>query len=191
MNKRFDPLGWAAAALLMFTQPALAARPAAKPESMQAMVTHISDGDSLWIKPDAGVAIKLRLRDVDAPEICQSWGPQSRSALESLLLHQSVNVQVSGRDSYGRSVGLVFLDGVNIGTRQVEEGHAWSARTRWDRGPLVKQERVARALARGLHSQSDAENPRDFRKRNGPCAPAADASGVSSAVPRDSPARAP
>ena len=45
----------------------------------------------------------------------------------------------------------------------VSEGHAWSTRTKWDNGPLVKQERQAMALKRGLHATPGAVMPKHFR----------------------------
>ncbi|MCB1983320.1 MAG: excalibur calcium-binding domain-containing protein [Rhodoferax sp.] len=51
----------------------------------------------------------------------------------------------------------------------VAEGHAWSLRTKWDRGPYVAQERMARSLDRGLHAAGGAIAPAEFRRRNGPC----------------------
>jgi micrococcal nuclease len=52
----------------------------------------------------------------------------------------------------------------------VEEGQAWSIRTKWDRGPFVTQERMAQALSRGVHKAGKAAlMPKDFRLRHGPC----------------------
>jgi endonuclease YncB( thermonuclease family) len=52
----------------------------------------------------------------------------------------------------------------------VAEGHAWSTRGRWDRGPLVKEERMAQALKRGMHGGAkDLTPPAQFRKLRGPC----------------------
>ena len=58
---------------------------------------------------------------------------------------------------------------MDLSQRLVEEGHAWSLRTRNDNGPLVKQERMAKALGRGLHAGGAAVKPADFRRTNGPC----------------------
>lgn len=148
---------------------AVAAAPAAPQRVVQGTVSRVVGGDSLWLTPADGTAIEVRLRDIDAPEPCQPWGPEARQALEELLLGKAVALRSSGRDERGRAVGVLMLDDVNVGIRQVEEGHAWSVRTRWDEGPLVKQERMARALARGLHAAPGAQMPRHFRVTHGPC----------------------
>jgi micrococcal nuclease len=134
-------------------------------------VTHVSDGDSLWVRPeDAALKpVEIRLADIDAPEICQPWGTQARDALKYQVGGKAVAVRVVGRDGYGRTLARVLLDGQSVNAWLVSEGHAYSHRTRWDQGPLVKQEKVARALRRGVHGQGGAILPKDFRRSHGPC----------------------
>jgi len=158
--------------------------------SVEGVVTHVTDGDSLWVTPPGQRGIEVRLRDIDAPEICQAWGEEARRALEGLVLGRSVVLHIIGRDPHGRTLGHVAVDGLDVGRKMVEEGHAWSMRTRWDRGPLVKEERMAGALRRGLHGQPGAVMPRDFRRGHGPCfaAPAADQTPPAATAP---PAAAP
>jgi micrococcal nuclease len=167
---------------LLASALALAA-PAVPKGSVQGTVTLVEGGDSLWLMPAAGSAVQVRLRDIDAPEPCQPWGAESRRALAELVLGKTVKLHLSGRDERGRALGVVWLDDVNVGTRQVEEGHAWSVRTRWDEGPLVKQERMARALTRGLHAAPGAQMPRHFRVTHGPCAAGEAAVNSPSALP--------
>jgi hypothetical protein len=51
----------------------------------------------------------------------------------------------------------------------VQEGHAWSNRYKYDRGPYVADERMAKALSRGFNREGGAVMPRDFRRDHGPC----------------------
>ena len=58
-------------------------------------VSYVTDGDTLWVQPDAGGAPrKLRLDGIDAPEICQSGGEASRAMLAQRALYQRVEVTV-------------------------------------------------------------------------------------------------
>ncbi len=163
------PLALLAAALcLASAAPALAAKAAAP--ALEGTVTRVTDGDSLWLEPaNGGAPVELRLLGIDAPEICQAWGPEAREALRELVLHKGVSVRGSGRDTYGRTLGTVFLDGLNVNKKMVQEGHAWSARYKYDHGPYVADERMARALSRGLNRDGGAVMPRDFRRAHGPC----------------------
>jgi len=142
------------------------------PRTVQGVVTTVTDGDSLWLAAPGQRDIEVRLRDIDAPEICQVWGEEARRALEEMVLGRTVVLRISGRDPYGRTLGQVLADDIDVGVKMVEEGHAWSVRTKWDRGPLVGQERMARALRRGLHGLPSPVMPRDFRQGHGPCLPA-------------------
>ena len=63
----------------------------------------------------------------------------------------------------------MLIEELNVSRFLVENGHAWSARSRWDQGPLVKQEKMARALGRGLHAALGALQPKEFRRRHGRC----------------------
>ena len=136
---------------------------------MQGVVSKVTDGDSLWLTPAGKPPIEIRLRDIDAPEACQPWGNEARAALAELVLNKVATLQTSGRDTYGRTVGALMIDDLNVGKFMVENGHAWSTRGRWDQGPLVKQEKMARALSRGLHGTPGAVQPVDFRRSHGKC----------------------
>jgi endonuclease YncB( thermonuclease family) len=141
----------------------------AKPAVLEGRIDKVTDGDSVWLTPSAGPPVELRLLGIDAPEGCQAGGPEARQALEALALRRDARVQTEGRDTHGRTLGTLFVDGVNLNQRLVEEGHAWSARYKWDQGPYVKQERMARALSRGVFASPGAVMPRDFRRDHGPC----------------------
>ena len=143
---------------------------AAPPASVQGIVTKVIDGDSLWLTPPGKPPIEVRLRDIDAPESCQAWGPEARKALADLALNKVATLQPSARDSYGRTLGTLLIEELNVGRFMVENGHAWSVRSRWDQGPLVKQEKMARALSRGLHAAPGAVQPKEFRRTQSPCA---------------------
>lgn len=156
---------------LLMTAAVQAAAPAkaAATKAVQGIVTQVTDGDTLWLKPADGKPIEVRLRDIDAPEICQPWGDDARRALSELTLNKVASLQVFARDSYGRAVGTLMIEDTNVSRFMVENGHAWSTRSRWDQGPLVKQEKMARALTRGLHSQGGAIQPWEWRRRQGAC----------------------
>lgn len=161
--------------LLLLPLPALpvhAAGPEQRATVLEGTVTHVTDGDTLWLRPaGGGRPVKLRLQGIDAPEICQPWGPQSKQALAALVLRQAVWVNVAARDGHGRRVGRLMRGRVDVAAQLVREGHAWSQRYRRDAGPYAAQEQQARAAGRGLFAAQPPppELPSDFRKRHGPC----------------------
>lgn len=158
-------------AALVTSIAAVAAEAAPKPAAapIEGVINRIVDGDTLVLQPQGKPPIDVRLRDMDAPEICQPHGVEAKKALEQLALGKTAQLTVSARDQHGRSIGIVTVDGQSLSKLMVAEGHAWSTRGRYDRGPLMKEERMAIALRRGLHATGGAVIPKDFRKTNGPC----------------------
>ena len=139
-------------------------------EAYEARVTRVPDGDTLWVKPLAGGTYrKLRLDGVDAPEICQDGGVASREALAGRLLEQTVTVTERRRDDYGRALVRLKHRGDDVAGWLVREGWAWSYRWRHSDGPFAIEEVLARKDRKGIFASAGAENPRDFRKRHGPC----------------------
>ena len=135
-----------------------------------ARVSYIFDGDTLWVRPaDGGRSRKLRIEGIDAPEICQSGGVASRDALRERLSGQTVTVHEHQRDTYGRPLVALKLGSEDVAAWMVRQGWAWSYRWRDDPGPFAKQEAQARASRRGIFADLSAEEPRGFRRRNGPC----------------------
>jgi micrococcal nuclease len=77
------------------------------------IVTKVVDGDTLDIN-----GIRIRLALVDTPEINQPGYDRAREFVESLCLGKKGELDVdSGQrrgDRYGREVGVVYCDGINI-----------------------------------------------------------------------------
>lgn len=155
--------------LLLLTS-LLLVNPVQAKSAFAGVVSYVSDGDTLWVQPDAGGRVqKLRIDGIDAPEICQSGGKASRDLLAQRALHQRVQVIVRRHDVYGRGLARIELNGRDLGEQMVQAGQAWSYRWRRDAGPYATQEAVARESRLGLFAEAHAVLPRDFRKRHGSC----------------------
>ena len=142
-------------------------------EAFSGRVSHVSDGDTLWVKPDGGGAPrKLRLQGLDAPEICQTGGAASRDALGKLVANKTVDVTVLFQDDYGRGLARILVNERDVAAIMVQSGHAWSSRWHRSLGPYAVQESQARAGGAGLFADPAPELPRNFRKRFGSCFPA-------------------
>jgi micrococcal nuclease len=134
------------------------------------VVTHVSDGDTVWIQPVHGGEVhKVRLLGIDAPEICQTWGIRSREALHAVLQGQMVEVQGHHRDTYGRLLAQLLRQGHDVGAWMVAQGHAWSYSYQNFPGPYDVLQMQAQSQRRGLFADPHALAPRWFRKRFGAC----------------------
>jgi micrococcal nuclease len=137
----------------------------------QGVVTHVTDGDSIWVRASSGGApVEVRLQGIDAPEICQAFGKAARDAMAGRVLRRPVAVNSRARDGYQRVLGRVTADGQDLGLWMVSRGYAWSYRYRRDTGPYAAAEAQARQARRGLWSLATPPvEPRVFRKRHGSC----------------------
>lgn len=137
-------------------------------------VTYVTDGDTLWVQPSNPAlkdapARKIRIEGIDAPEICQLYGKESKNALEQLLIQKNVTVNTRRMDDYGRDVAKITFETRDIGTWMVSQGHAWSYHYRHSAGPYAAQERDARSANLGLFATSSPTEPRVFRREHGSC----------------------
>ena len=154
---------------------ALLALPALAAQEWTAHVSRVVDGDTLWVKIDKSEGkgarnVKLRLRGIDAPEVCQDGGEAARRALRALAQGERVRVRVLARDQYGRGVVDVWResDGVNLAERMVEDGWAWSGGGLRP-GRFAAQQKAAQAAQRGVFASGGALHPAQFRRQHGAC----------------------
>jgi micrococcal nuclease len=154
-------------ALVCLAGPATAHASAAQWEGVAVKVV---DGDTLHVQAaQGGASHKLRIKGIDAPELCQSWGGQSREALARLVWGQRLTVLMRDVDDHGRWLVHVMVQGKDVGALMVAQGHAWSYQFRRDPGPYAALEQQAAGQRLGLFSQPPAIRPREFRQRHGPC----------------------
>jgi len=132
-------------------------------------VTHVTDGDTVWVRVDREKPVPVRLHGIDAPERCQTGGPEATEALARRVLRERVDVDTLATDQYGRTVGVVTLDGDDLGEWLVRGGHAWSVGMHYGKGPYADAQRSAQRAHRGLFSAADPQPPWVFRKANGAC----------------------
>lgn len=142
---------------------------AANALTFEAEVTHVTDGDTLWVRSARGAPRQVRLRGIDAPELCQSFGPQARDVLAGHVLHRRVAVTLSGKDDYQRWLGTIRIGGEDISARLVSGGYAWAHRWHRRAGPYGALEAQARTARRGLWAERAPLEPREFRKLHGSC----------------------
>jgi endonuclease YncB( thermonuclease family) len=92
------------------------------------------DGERIRLRSDAG--------PIDAPELGKAKCPLelfraqvAKERLEQIMAPNDFAIERRGKDRYGRTVGVVYSEGVDVGAILVREGHAkpWPKLTRTDR----------------------------------------------------------
>jgi micrococcal nuclease len=136
----------------------------------EAIVTHVGDGDTLSVRPLAGgPPQRIRIQGIDAPEICQRFGTESRDALAGRVMGRRVLIDSKARDGYDRTVARILLARQDVGAWMVSRGYAWSYRFKRNPGPYRQQEAWARRERLGLWQSAQPLSPREFRQRHGSC----------------------
>ena len=146
-------------------------------------IVGISDGDTLTLLVPDGASfkqVKVRLAEIDTPESKQPYGERARQALSDVAFGKQARVVVQDTDRYGRTVGRVYVGGVDVNAEMVKQGAAWAYRQYLKDQSLLRLEAEAKAAKQGLWGLPEAQRcpPWDWRK--GSCA-------MSAAAPQQPP----
>lgn len=127
--------------------------------------TRVSDGDTIHVVTDGNVKYKVRLDRIDAPEKGQPNGKESTAYLSSLIRGKTVRVEWQKKDRYGRVLGIVFLDKVDVNLQMVAAGNAWHYSYFDKTSEYASAEAEARQNRRGLWSADEKPiNPYEWRR---------------------------
>lgn len=143
--------------------------PAAPTAAREAVTGHarVIDGDTIELS-DA----RVRLEGIDAPEAGQScprrsagsWacGKVAARKLAGLIDGRNLRCESRGTDSYGRILGVCFVDGRDLNAQMVRQGYAWAFVKYSD--TYVSEEAEARAEHTGIW-QAKAEPAWEYRAK--------------------------
>lgn len=143
---------------------------ASKQEGLVGVVISVYDGDTIKVVSGADdKELRVRLSCIDAPEMSQRpYGALSRDNLRRLLpIGSTATIALKAQDRYGRIVGEVFNEGVNVNLQQVTDGQAY-VYTQYlslcDRAEYLKQEAIAKDSKLGVWT-GNLMPPWEYRRR--------------------------
>lgn len=90
-----------------------------------AVIVRVVDGDTLAVRLESGKSDRVRLVGIDAPEMAQPWGVESKAALTKWAEGRTARLEVKARDHYGRALANVWVGNSWLNQRLVKEGQAW------------------------------------------------------------------
>lgn len=138
----------------------------------QGTVQAVHDGDTVHVLDTNGHMHKIRLANIDAPELKQAYGMASRDALQQRVESQQVDVNVVAVDQYKREVGQIILNNIDVNLWMVTQGYAWHynsiARKQQNRSDFNRYQQAqiqAQQNRRGLWHNSRAIAPWYFRQQ--------------------------
>jgi micrococcal nuclease len=91
----------------------------------EGMIINVIDGDTVHLLNQNHDKLKVRLLNIDAPELDQSYGRESKMILERFILNKNVTVIWNKKDRYKRLLGVIFIDGVDFNLEMIKAGAAW------------------------------------------------------------------
>ena len=115
----------------------------------------VVDGDTIRAEAK-GREIKIRLVEIDAPEMNQPFGAQSKNFLNRLLYGKDVTLIAQGEDRYGRTLGEIYANGESANALMIKSGFAWVYDRYVKDSSLYKYQDQAKTENLGLWQ---AENP--------------------------------
>lgn len=131
----------------------------------QGKVVGVSDGDTITVLHD-GKGEKIRLYGVDCPESHQDFGSKAKQFTSDMVFGKVAEVKPMDTDRYGRTVGLVSVDGKLLNEELINAGMAW-VYTQYCKEPFcsswTSHQEKARSTKIGLWSIPTPTPPWEFR----------------------------
>ena len=127
-------------------------------------VVGVHDGDTISCLDENNQQQKVRMAEIDAPELGQDFGKVSRDAMAAMVFGKTVQVTDEGKDRYGRWIGHVEIDGVDVNRQMVATGNAWQYAAYSSDKSLASLQSQAQAQRLGLWAQSNPTPPWEYRK---------------------------
>ncbi len=138
-------------------------------DTLTGQVIAVSDGDTIGVLDAQRVTHRVRLAGIDAPELGQPFSQRSKQHLAGLVHGREVHVEWNKLDRYGRIVGKVIADDLDVCREMVAAGLAWHYKAYQQEQPLEDRktynaaEDAAREGQLGLWSEPQPVPPWEYR----------------------------
>ena len=134
-------------------------------------VLNVVDGDTIKVKFENKIK-KIRLSAIDAPEIKQNYGKESKKFLSDLIKKKKIKFHKLGTDRYGRLLGIIYFNDKDVNLEMIINGHAWVYRKylrsipKKYRNLYKNAEKKAKSRKIGLWKNNGAQPPWVWRSLN-------------------------
>jgi endonuclease YncB( thermonuclease family) len=132
----------------------------------------VIDGDTIKVFTAEQQLFRIRLAFIDAPEMHQDFGYRAKEAMSAMVFGKEVELRPHTIDRYGRTVAVVYVDGIDAGLELLRQGLAWTYERYLPEASADIQasypqaEDLARAQQRGLWSDPNPIPPWVWRRGN-------------------------
>ncbi|NTW87755.1 MAG: thermonuclease family protein [Desulfobulbaceae bacterium] len=130
-------------------------------------VVGVSDGDTITVLQN-NQQFKVRIYGVDCPESGQTSGRRAKEFTSSMVFGKKIEVTVLDVDKYGRSVGVVKVDGKTVNEALLKNGYAWLYTKYCDQSFCSKWKELEKQASErgiGLWADKNPMPPWELRKK--------------------------
>lgn len=115
-----------------------------------------------------GKVIKIRLAEIDAPEMKQIFGTQSKRCLKKIISNSNSPIifKLKEKDRYQRSVGWLISESKNLNKEMVLKGCAWVYDRYAEDQSFFEAQDFAKKNKLGLWKNEDPIKPWIWRRKN-------------------------
>jgi len=84
----------------------------------------VSDGDTITVMYE-GKDEKVRLYGTDSPGKSQAFSKNAKQFTSEMVYGKTVEVKTKDNDRYGRTIGIVIVEGESLNEALIKNGFAW------------------------------------------------------------------
>jgi endonuclease YncB( thermonuclease family) len=128
-------------------------------------IKRVVDGDTVHVF-SKGELLKVRLVEIDTPEMDQPHGQEAKKYLENLLKEGYIDLHISGTDIYKRKLGRLYWKKKDINRLMVRSGHAWVYDKYVTDKTFYEDQDYAKSKNLGLWKSKDPIQPWRWRRRD-------------------------
>lgn len=131
------------------------------------LVVGVADGDTITVLQN-NTQYKIRLYGIDCPENGQDFGQKAKKFVSELVFKKNARVIPTTIDKYGRTVGLVTVNGINVNEQIIKNGYGWVYLKYCDQSfcnDWIKYESQAKLKKLGLWSHYNPMPPWEYRHK--------------------------
>ena len=127
-------------------------------------VVGVSDGDTITVLTQNNQSYKVRLANIDAPEMGQPFGKEAKMVLSDFIYNKPVYVKEHAKDRYDLIIGTVLKGNDNVNRLMVRYGYAWAYRQYLTDNTMISLESYAQQQKIGIWKNAENISPEQWRR---------------------------
>lgn len=133
-------------------------------KTLTGKIVKVTDGDTVVLLDSANTQHKIRLDGIDCPERGQPYGTKATDFVKNIAAGKRANVEWEKKDRYGRILGVLIVDNVNVNKELLRSGLAWHYKHFNTDKELAELEQTAKDKKLNIWSDKNPIEPYRWRK---------------------------